>query len=267
MAPSGRDPETHEHCPLCERSIAEDLRAPDYCDGCGCLLREWPPRDGAEDALPPGVTRRADRALTGRTARGPYREPVEAARLDVLVEHRQPRFGAGQVASAVSALVFVSIVSELPTAMMAGVAALAVGVSAWSLIPRLSVVRFIATPDSLTVVGDGVPLRQGQSFLADDVEGVFVRALARASRQEDRRLELVLPAAVNRFCAGSTTPGRCRGSPLMSSGRSGSMSKRGRKRVGPRARAGAERIGWRAEKWGREASPGQVERAWRQARR
>lgn len=192
MAPSGRDPETHEHCPLCERSIAEDLRAPDYCDGCGCLLREWPPRDGAEDALPPGVTRRADRALTGRTARGPYREPVEAARLDVLVEHRQPRFGAGQVASAVSALVFVSIVSELPTAMMAGVAALAVGVSAWSLIPRLSVVRFIATPDSLTVVGDGVPLRQGQSFLADDVEGVFVRALARASRQEDRRLELVL---------------------------------------------------------------------------
>lgn len=173
--------------------MAEDLRATDYCDGCGCLLREWPPRD-AEDALPPGVTHRADRALTGRTARGPYREPVEAARLDVLVEHRQPRFGAGQVASAVSALVLVSVVvgSELPTAMMAGVAALAVGVIAWSLIPRLSVVRFIATPDSLTVVGDGVPLRQGQSFLADDVEGVFVRALARAERQEDRRLELVL---------------------------------------------------------------------------
>jgi hypothetical protein len=52
--------------------------------------------------------------------------------------------------------------------------------------------RFIATPDGLTVVGDGVPLDHGQRFVADDIEGVFVRALARAERPEDRRLELVL---------------------------------------------------------------------------
>ncbi len=31
-----------------------------------------------------------------------------------------------------------------------------------------------------------------ERLLADDIEGVFVRALARAERPEDRRLELVL---------------------------------------------------------------------------
>ena len=46
--------------------------------------------------------------------------------------------------------------------------------------------------DGLTVVGDGVPVHLGQRFVADEVEGVFVRALARAERPEDRRLELVL---------------------------------------------------------------------------
>lgn len=33
---------------------------------------------------------------------------------------------------------------------------------------------------------------KGQRFVADDIEGVFVRALARAERPVDRRLELVL---------------------------------------------------------------------------
>lgn len=192
MAPSRFDPETHERCPLCARSLAEDPHGADSCDGCGCLLREWTP--GGDAALPPGVTQRADRALTGRSARGPYRVAVEEARLDILVQCRQPRLGARQAASVVSALALVSlvVVNEPATAMMVGVATLAVGVSAWGLIPRPAVVRFVATLDSLTVVGDGVPLRQGQSFLADDVKGIFVRALARSERPEERRLELVL---------------------------------------------------------------------------
>lgn len=82
--------------------------------------------------------------------------------------------------------------SELPAAMTVGVLVLAVGGLAWSLIPRIAVLRFIATCDGLTVVGDGVPVHLGQRFVADEVEGVFVRALARAERPEDRRLELVL---------------------------------------------------------------------------
>ena len=52
--------------------------------------------------------------------------------------------------------------------------------------------RFIAAPDSLTVVADGAPLHHGQRFVVDDIECLFVRALARAERPEDRRLELVL---------------------------------------------------------------------------
>lgn len=191
VEPSERNPNVDERCPLCESPIAEDPHVRDYCDACGCLLVKWSPQDDADDSLPRGVTRRADTALTEGDARGPYRVAAEETRLDILVEHRQQRFGAA-VASA--ALLLVGIVTriELPVAMMAGVAALAVGGIAWSLMPRISVMRFIATPDGLTVVGDGVPLHQGQRFVADDVEGVFVRALARAERPEDRRLELVL---------------------------------------------------------------------------
>jgi len=191
VEPSKRDPDVDERCPLCESPIAEDPHVRDYCDACGCLLVKWSPRDDADDALPPGVARRADTALTESDARGPYRLAAEEARLDILVEHRQQRFRA---AAASAALLLVGVVTriELPVAMMAGIAALVVGGIGWSLIPRISVVRFIATPNGLTVVGDGVPLHQGQRFVADDVEGVFVRALARAERPEDRRLELVL---------------------------------------------------------------------------
>lgn len=187
------EPDLHvdERCPLCQRPIAEDSHTPDYCDACGCLLVGWSPRDDAHDALPPGVARRADPALTEGDARGPYRVGAEETRLDILVEHRQQQF---RVATASAALVLVGIVTriEIPVAMMAGVAALAVSGIAWSLIPRISVMRFIARSDSLTVVGEGVPLHHGQRFVADDVEGVFVRALARAERPEERRLELVL---------------------------------------------------------------------------
>lgn len=191
MEPSERDPHADERCPLCESPIAEDLRALDYCDACGCLLVEWSPRHQADDALPRGVTCRVAPALTESDARDPYRVAAEETRLDILVERRQQRF---RVAAASAALFFVGVVtrSELPVAMMAGLAALAIGGIAWSLIPRISVMRFIATPDSLTVVGDGVPLHHGQRFVIDDVKGVFVRALARAERPEDRRLELVL---------------------------------------------------------------------------
>ncbi|PCC74652.1 hypothetical protein SAMN02745121_08423 [Nannocystis exedens] len=191
MEPSNRDPDVDERCPLCESPIAQDPHALDYCHACGCLLVEWSPRDDADDALPPGVTRRANTALTESDARGPYRVAAEEARLDILVEHRQQQFRA---AAASAALFLVAVVtrSELPVAMTAGVVVLAVGGIAWSLIPRTSVMRFIATSDGLTVVGDGVPLHHGQHFVADDVEGVFVRALARSERPEDRRLELVL---------------------------------------------------------------------------
>ena len=41
-------------------------------------------------------------------------------------------------------------------------------------------------------MGEGAPLHRGQHFAAGDVAGVFVRALARADRPEDRRLELVV---------------------------------------------------------------------------
>jgi len=81
---------------------------------------------------------------------------------------------------------------EIPAAMMAGLAALAIGGIVWGLLPRNAVMRFVAAPDSLTVVGEGVPLHQGLRFVASDVEGVFVRALARAERPQERRLELVL---------------------------------------------------------------------------
>ncbi|MDC0673495.1 hypothetical protein [Nannocystis radixulma] len=191
MEPSKRDPDIDERCPLCESSIDQDPHALDCCDACGCLLVEWSPRDDADDALPPGVARRADAALTEGDTRGPYRVAVEEVPLDILVEHRQQRFRAA-AASATLFLVGVVISTELPVAMQAGIVALAVGGIAWSLLPTHSMTRFIATPDGLTVVGDGVPLHQGQRFVADDVEGVFVRALARAERREDRRLELVL---------------------------------------------------------------------------
>jgi hypothetical protein len=188
---SERDQDIDERCRLCESPIAEDPHVRDYCDGCGCLLVKWSPRDDAGDGLPRGVARRADAALTEGDGRGPYRVAAEEAVLDILVEHRQQRFGA---AAASAALVIVGVVTqiELPAAMMAGVAALAVGGIGWSLIPRICVMRFIAAPDGLTVVGDGVPLHQGRRFVADDVEGVFVRSLARAERPEDRRLELML---------------------------------------------------------------------------
>lgn len=191
VEPSERDPNVEERCPLCESPIAEDPDFRDYCDACGCLLVKWSQRDDADDSPPSGVARRTDTALTGNDARGPYRVAAEEVRLDILVEHRQPRFRAA-AASAALLLVGVATRIDLPAAMMAGVAALAVGGIAWSLFPRISMMRFIATPDGLTVVGDGVPLHQGQRFVADDVEGVFVRALARAERPEDRRLELVL---------------------------------------------------------------------------
>lgn len=176
---------------MCERPVAAGPRVGDYCDACGCLLVEWSPGDEASDALPRGVARRADTALAEGDAGGPYRALAEEARLDILVEHRQQRFRA---ATASSALVLVGVMSQLalPTTMLAGVAALAVGGVAWSLIPRTSVMRFVATRDGLTVVADGVPLHHGQRFAADEVEGVFVRALARAERGEDLRLELVL---------------------------------------------------------------------------
>jgi hypothetical protein len=191
VGPSEREREIDERCPLCESPVAAAPHALDYCDACGCLLVEWSPRDDADDALPPGVARRAAAALTEGDARGPYRVAAEETRLDILVEHRQQRFGAAAASPALF-LVVVVIGSELPVAMIAGIVALAVGGIAWSLIPRSSVMRFVATPDGLTVVGDGVPLHQGQRFAADDVEGAFVRALARAERPEDRRLELVL---------------------------------------------------------------------------
>lgn len=186
-----RGPDVDERCPLCESALAEEPLVRDYCDACGCLLVEWSPRDGADDALPRGVARRAGAALSEGDVRGAYRVAAGEAGLDILVEHRQQQFRAAAVSAA---LVIVGLVtrSELPAAMTVGVLVLAVGGLAWSLIPRVSVLRFIATSDGLTVVGDGVPVHLGQRFVADEVEGVFVRALARAERPEDRRLELVL---------------------------------------------------------------------------
>jgi hypothetical protein len=191
VAPFERGREVDERCPLCERPVAGDAHVRDYCDACGCLLVQWSPRDGADDALPRGVARRADTALTEGDARDPYRVAAEEVRLDILVEHRLQRFRAGAASASFLLVVLVTRV-ELPAAMMAGVVALGVGGIAWSLVPRTSVMRFIAARDGLTVVGDGLPLHQGQRFVADDVEGLFVRALARAERPEDRRLELVL---------------------------------------------------------------------------
>ncbi|MDC0715670.1 hypothetical protein [Nannocystis bainbridge] len=192
MEPSERDPNLDECCPLCESPIVQGSQhALDYCDACGCLLVEQSPSEVADDVPPPGVTRRAATALTEGDARGPYRVAAEEPRLDILVEHRRQQFRA---AAATAALFFVVVVTriELSSAMTVGAVVLAVGGITWSAIPRTSVMRFIATSDGLTVVGDGVPLHQGQQFVADDVKGVFVRALARAERPEDRRLELVL---------------------------------------------------------------------------
>jgi hypothetical protein len=84
------------------------------------------------------------------------------------------------------------VARDLPDAVKAGIVALALGGLAWSLIPRKAAMRFIAAPDGLTVVRDGVPRHHGQRFAAAEVDGLFVRALARAERAEDRRLELVL---------------------------------------------------------------------------
>lgn len=189
---ASRRPEPQvDDCPLCGRPVSERPHAPEYCDACGCLLVEWSRRHDADDVLPPGVTRRPAAALTGGDARGAYRVAAEETRLDILVAHRQQRFRAAAVSAAV---VLVGIVTrgELPAAMMAGIAAIAIGGIGWSLIPRTASMRFVATPNALTVVADGVPIHHGQRFAAEEVEGVFVRALARAERVEDRRLELVL---------------------------------------------------------------------------
>ncbi|MEZ4453017.1 MAG: hypothetical protein R3B09_26390 [Nannocystaceae bacterium] len=112
-------------------------------------------------------------------------------RLDIVVSYRERPFRA---ATASAALVLVGFVARdtVSGAMLAGIVALAVGVIAWSLIPRIAATRFVATAEGLTVVGEDAPLHRGQHFAADAIAGVFVRALARAERPEDRRLELVL---------------------------------------------------------------------------
>lgn len=189
MEQSERDPNLDDRCPLCERSLAEDPHVPDYCDACGCLLVEASPRDGG-DALPPGVTRPGEPLPTEGDAHDPYRAAATEARLDILVAHRQQQFQAAAVSAA---LFIIGVVArDLPDAVKVGIVALALGGLGWSLIPRKAAMRFIAAPDGLTVVGDGVPLHHGQRFAAAEVDGLFVRALARAERAEDRRLELVL---------------------------------------------------------------------------
>ncbi len=94
VEPSKRDPVVDERCPLCESPIAEDPHVRDDCDACGCLLVKCSPRDDTDDALPRGIARRTDTALTEIDARDPYRGAAEEARLDILVEHRQQRFRA-----------------------------------------------------------------------------------------------------------------------------------------------------------------------------
>jgi hypothetical protein len=190
---SARDPEIDDRCPLCEAPIVEEA-ASEYCDACGCLLIERTPGAGAADALPPGVARRAAPALTEGDAGDPYRVAAANVGLDLLVSHRERPFRA---AIASPALFFVGIVgvvggSQLSAAMHGAIAALVAGGIAWSLIPRTSVTRFLATTEGLTVVAEGAPLSHGQRFDADALVGVFIRALARAELPEDRRLELVL---------------------------------------------------------------------------
>lgn len=182
---------TEDACPLCETPVFEEPHDPDYCDACGCLLVGWSARDTTE-TMPASISRRSGEASADPSGNGePYRGTVEGDDLDVLVAHRRRRFRASTASVAVFVVGLASRL-DVPTSLLIGIGALAVGGIAWSLLPVPTLLRFVATTDSLTVVPDGVPLHRGRCFRADDIDGLFVRALARADRPEDRRLELLL---------------------------------------------------------------------------